>query len=244
MESSNPRAVIYCIRSHLTSLQSDEFICKPKLHQLLSSQEWILCKRSWREALNCYSKKCPKRALNKAMASLTLSDSKPNTLAPLSGLRLPCLPVALFSSISLTTLDLFSNNLDFLPPQISNLTNLRCLHIQHNLLKELPSEFSSLSLTLLNMDFNHIQHFPSHLPTTLQTLSLMGNRLGNITEEITRLQSLSWLKLKNNSLHHVPVYLSALTNLTYLNLLSNNVSDDLTHLSTLTKLKTLEYSNT
>ncbi|TDL23739.1 hypothetical protein BD410DRAFT_897349 [Rickenella mellea] len=73
------------------------------------------------------------------------------------------LPHELFHLGSLTVLSLRSNLLDEVPPQISQLKNLRELNVSNNRLKYLPGELQDMSLLSLAVDPNPFLQCPADI---------------------------------------------------------------------------------
>nr|CAD7453528.1 unnamed protein product [Timema tahoe] len=82
----------------------------------------------------------------------------------------------------LQVLDIHSNNLIFLPEDITLLRSLRILNVSSNNLKSLPEALGSLQkLRVLNVSFNNLRAIPSSMGKLcyLHTLDLRGNTFLN-----------------------------------------------------------------
>ena len=91
---------------------------------------------------------------------------------------------------NLITLDLSSNELEFLPCGLCKLTELKTLLVKNNVLCELPQCVStSQSLEVLNVSGNKLERFPAQVLPLLQLkqLHLGGNRIQSIPKEIAQL---------------------------------------------------------
>lgn len=168
-------------------------------------------------------------------------------------------------------LDIASNELNYLPDWIANLTELRYLNVgankltflsegisrchklhtlkaHKNLLKELPKQFSSLPIKVLNLYLNHMNYFPGFiwdyrqmeefswglsciaaLPKNisnwknLQWLSLVGNKLESLPLEICRLEKIKGMRLHKNRIKSLPERFGRLKSLEQLTLYCNDI---------------------
>jgi len=93
----------------------------------------------------------------------------------------------------LEKLYLVFNQISKIPPQISNLVNLRELYLHYNQLEILPSElFSKLNFTFHNL--------PSLALNKLEKLDISNNKIINISENLTKLTKLKELDVSENPL--------------------------------------------
>lgn len=101
------------------------------------------------------------------------------------------------------SLDLSTQHLKFLPPEIGSLKNLKMLYLDFNQIRTLPEELKSL--------------------TQLETLSLNHNSLTSIPESI-QLPKLKRLELRYNKLEQAP-HLNAFPKVQYIFLHHNKIKD-------------------
>lgn len=83
------------------------------------------------------------------------------------------------------SLDLSGKNLDKIPPEVFELTNLKVLNLFDNRIEEIPESISSLIY--------------------LEVLILMRNDLGSVPQEIVELSNLKKLNLSQNDLYEKDV---------------------------------------
>ena len=141
-----------------------------------------------------------------------------------------------------TKLDLSGEGLTFLPPEISQLSQLRELHLYGNQLTALPPEIGQLSqLEELNLSNNQ---FTDLLPeigqlSQLQILYLGGNQLTALPPEICQLPQLRLLALWGNKLTALPPEIGQLSQLHELHLQDNQLTALPAEIEQLTDLKGL-----
>ena len=124
----------------------------------------------------------------------------------------------------ISTLNLADNNIEVLPPEIAQLTNLTVLSLRNNQLSTLPPEFAQLTnLTGLSLSDNQLSTLPPEIAqlTNLTRLFLHNNQLSILPPEIAQLTNLTQLDLYNNQLSILPPEIAQLTNLTQLDLYNN-----------------------
>ena len=161
-----------------------------------------------------------------------------------------------------TELDLSSQDLHELPPEIGKLTHLKKLDLTNNLLKDLPREAANLThLTYLGLGFNQLPQLPS-VVTDLAGLTeldlgygrfreleskghranslwVQRNQLAALPAKISELRHLTSLDLRGNRLTALPAEISELRNLTSLDLRGNQLTAlpaEITELRSLTSL--------
>jgi len=160
----------------------------------------------------------------------------------LSGKGLTSLPPEISQLTNLRKLNLSSNQLTNLPAAIAQLSNLRELNLRHNQLTSLPVAIAQLSnLTVLRFGGNQLTSLPPAIAqlSNLITLDLSGNQLTNLPAAIAQLTNLRELDLRHNQLTSLPAAIAQLTLLITLNLRGNqlpNLPTAITQLSNLQRL--------
>ncbi len=101
-------------------------------------------------------------------------------------------------------LNLYQKNLTSIPPEISNLTQLRRINLSYNQLTTIPPEISNL--------------------TRLSHINLFYNQLTTIPPEISNLTQLGYIDLSYNQLTTIPDSIFLLSNLYYLNITQNRIT--------------------
>ncbi len=120
-----------------------------------------------------------KRAMRQCASELILNCLRnQHCTLDLTGLQLDSLPDLIWECTSIDELNIESNRLAHLSPQIAKLTNLRILNLSENLLTEIPQELNQLS--------------------DLTELHLEGNQLGSIPIELARIYSNCAIYLDGN----------------------------------------------
>ena len=176
-------------------------------------------------------------------------DTKDTSLN-LSYRSLRAVPSSVRSCPFLENLYLNNNEL-IIPPseQLSTLTHLETLSLEHNHLTMLPDTLWHLtSLIRLNLSHNPLGHIPVELgqlinlhelwltnlnlydtPTSLfvnlnqlEKLSLKSNQLRQLPADIGQLTELRWLSIEDNELNDLPDCLQDCTKLSNLNLNGNH----------------------
>lgn len=128
----------------------------------------------------------------------------------------------------LTCLDLSSNCIAKLPPQIKNLVTLTVLNIHNNNLDSVPAELGCLTnLTHLNLSHNKLCTLPATFfkLRELRTLNLAHNHLTDITDDIGDLVMLENLDISHNCLSILPPGVGFLTRLTQLDASDNKLTE-------------------
>ncbi|XP_066994565.2 leucine-rich repeat-containing protein 40 isoform X2 [Anabrus simplex] len=127
---------------------------------------------------------------------------------------------------ALTLLDLSSNSLTRISPNVKNLHSLTTLHLQDNGLDTLPDELGLLSkLTRLNISHNKICSLPPAIYNLLElrVLLVSHNQLEAVGEGICDLVMLNHLDLSHNCVASLPSGIGYLIRLTQLDLSHNNL---------------------
>ncbi|MEM7063477.1 MAG: COR domain-containing protein [Cyanobacteria bacterium P01_B01_bin.77] len=168
------------------------------------------------------------------------------TTLDLSSQDLTELPPEIGQLTSLKSLNLRSNRLSSLPPEIGQLTSLKSLAVNSNRLNSLPPEIGQLArLQSLTLSYNRLRiSLPPEIGqlTNLQSLTLSYNRLISLPPEIGQLTNLQSLTLSYNQLRiSLPPEIGQLTKLQSLDLRSNQLSLP-PEIRQLTKLQSLDLS--
>lgn len=109
----------------------------------------------------------------------------------LSNNLLPGLPPSVSRFQTLRRLNLSSNQIRELPPEICQLTGLEALEVKHNLMKGLPNKFGRLkSLKALNLSSNQFEQFPGQLCEleALRELRIGANFISHLPPSIGKLK--------------------------------------------------------
>ncbi|KAL5258185.1 hypothetical protein ACHWQZ_G012972 [Mnemiopsis leidyi] len=126
---------------------------------------------------------------------------------------------------SLQELELGSNNLHQLPPEIGKLVKLRKLNLLNNNLKELPEEISSLvALEDVNLGQNKFEHIPECLYSLpgICNLIISNNQIRTVEPaKLITMTSLVCLDLENNNIGRLPPELSLIPNIRTLLVMGN-----------------------
>ena len=128
-------------------------------------------------------------------------------------------------------LNLGFNQLQALPPEIGQLSNLTKLDLWHNDLQALPPEIGQLS-SLIHLNLSTDDHLPV----------MWNNHLQALPPEIGQLSSLTHLDVENNRLQVLPPEIGQLSNLTYLNLAGNRLQALPPEIGQLSNLSELDLS--
>ncbi|MBW4521928.1 MAG: leucine-rich repeat domain-containing protein [Scytolyngbya sp. HA4215-MV1] len=141
--------------------------------------------------------------------------------------QLSQLPPEIGQLASLQSLYLRSNQLSRLPPEIGQLANLQSLSLISNQLSQLPPEIGQLAnLQSLDLSDNPLSSLPPEIVqlANLQSLSLRSNQLSRLPPEIGQLVNLQSLDLRYNQLSRLPPEIIQLANLQSLYLSDNQLS--------------------
>ena len=169
------------------------------------------------------------------------AESKQPSL-DLASNQLTALPPEITKLTNLTELNLSGNQLTAIPPEITKLTNLTELRLSGNQLTALPPEISKLTnLTVLDLSRNQLTAIPPEISklTNLTELRLSGNQLTALPPEISKLTNLTELRLSYNQLTALP---PEITNFTVLDLSRNQLTALPPEISKLTNLTALGLS--
>lgn len=121
-------------------------------------------------------------------------------------------------SNSLKNVTLVNCKLKIIDPRILKLSNLNILDLQSNKITELPPELTSLCLRSLNLSDNKIEQFSKeicsgNLMKFLQNLNLNGNLISTLPPEFCHFKQLNTLKISSNKLYRLPENIGKLRNL-------------------------------
>ena len=188
-----------------------------------------------------FGRKLPLRS-ELILSEATLDEAGRVIELDLMGNNLQALPPEIGQLSNLTKLNLEHNQLQAIPPEIGQLSNLTLLDLARFQLQALPPEIGQLSnLTELYLEDNQFQALPPEIGqlSNLTTLHLMNNQLQALPPEIGQLSNLTELYLEGNQLQALPPEIGQLSNLTNLNLLDNQLQalpPEIGQLSNLTNL--------
>ncbi|KAI8552616.1 hypothetical protein RHMOL_Rhmol06G0280600 [Rhododendron molle] len=140
------------------------------------------------------------------------------------------LPVELSSCVSLETLILSRNKMKEWPGAIlKSLSNLSCLKLDNNPLRQIPSDGFQAAPKLQILDLSgNASCLPEHpafssLPQ-VQELYLRRIHISEFPSDLVQLQQLRLLDLSQNSLQLIPKGIKNMTSLTELDLSDNNIT--------------------
>ena len=156
------------------------------------------------------------------LSHLIVLDLSDNQLEFLPGLEF------IFHLSTLRKMNLSSNKIRILPPEISALENLEIFDIMNNQLEYFPKEISSLStLQYLNLSNNKVECIIDELCSlsSLKHLIADTNSISSISNKVGDMITLETLQLGNNQISRLPQSLSSLINLKHLDLSKNRLSE-------------------
>ncbi len=155
------------------------------------------------------------------------------------------LTYTIYKLYNLKILDLSSEKLQNIPPEIGNLHNLQELYLSDNQIEIIPPEIGLLhNLQELHLSHNQIQSMPPELGNlhNLQEIYLGCNQIKIIPHEIGNLHNLQILSLYNNQIKIIPPEIGNLHNLQNLNLFHNKLKSIPPELGNLHNLQQLYLS--
>jgi internalin A len=145
-----------------------------------------------------------------------------------------------------TSLNLVGEQIEELPEEIGQLTNLTFLDLRSNQLTALPESIGQLAnLMSLDLRLNRLTVLPDSICqlTSLTSLNISYNRLMSLPEFIGRLVKLDYFRISSNNLNELPGSIGELTNLTTLDITSNKLTALPESIGTLTNLTSLYLSS-
>jgi len=180
---------------------------KAQLHQLLAQakeEEWTdlylygsdYMPTSAAEFHNVFHCKVRAKDLPRKLGNLSLIQK-----FALVELDIDTLPQDIEQLTNLNWLIISKNQLSHLPDSIGQLTNLRSLSVWDNQLSSLPDCLSQLTnLKLLDVTNNQLRSLPDWIGqlTNLQSLAVVNNQLSNLPKSIVQLTNLLSLELFGN----------------------------------------------
>ncbi|XP_011061287.1 PREDICTED: leucine-rich repeat-containing protein 40-like [Acromyrmex echinatior] len=145
----------------------------------------------------------------------------------------------------LKMLDMSCNSLTVIDNKIELLTELNTLNLHSNLLEELPPEIGSLrKLKVLNLSDNRLKNLPHefYMLEELCELYLRSNQISILEAEIGDLIMLTYMDLSYNNLRELPIGMGYLVRLKTLNLCQNMIKELPPDVTNMRSLKTLDIS--
>jgi len=126
--------------------------------------------------------------------------------------------IDLEASLKTGELSLRNSGLEYLPPELFELTHLHALDISGNQITELSNIIKLKSLKSLRASINNISLLPEEIGqlTSLQNLELNANKLTCLPRSIGNLFNLEQLSIGKNPLTSIPDELSQLSSLRHL----------------------------
>jgi hypothetical protein len=141
------------------------------------------------------------------IAFISLLDTEKTVSIDLSNKDIDDLPPEIGNFTNLKFLNLSYNNLVSLPDEICKLSNLQTLLLLRNELIELPENFSNLKkLELLDISYNQISKLPANFEklSLLNSLDASYNMLKILPMQFVKLYNLKELHLEQNPFEYPP----------------------------------------
>lgn len=196
------------------------------------------------------TKLAKKPNLEKSTEKTTLVRWKTTGVISLSERGLKAVPEDVLAiGLSARVLDLGNNNLQEIPLEIGNLTNLQKLRLSVNNLSDNGLNWEGLVslkfLTTLALNYNRLTHVPPGIGmlTCLKQLNLAHNNLVHLPEEIGHLRQLEILRMNNNCLRTLPSTVGDCHSLLEADFSSNLLGELPNTLGNLTNIKVLQLAN-
>ncbi|WP_426476692.1 leucine-rich repeat domain-containing protein [Chryseobacterium sp. CBSDS_008] len=148
---------------------------------------------------------------------------------------------------NLMKLDLSINSITQLPESVAQLSNLTSLDVSNTSITQLPESIAQLSnLTELDVSNTSIIQLPESIGqlSNLTELDLSRNSITQLPKSIGQLSNLTKLDLSKNSITQLPESIGQLPNLTELDLSRNSITQLPESVAQLSNLTSLNVSNT
>ncbi|KAL3943758.1 MAG: hypothetical protein SGBAC_002181 [Bacillariaceae sp.] len=180
----------------------------------------------------------PKNKTGKKVVAQKLEHAKKTGVLSLAEHKLESCPRQVFEIAKLRTLDLSSNNIGALNPNVANLKSLKSLNLENNKLP--PGSLNPLgrlpNLQILNCGRNMlgrptednprlVDALPEQLPKGMKQLKVHGNFLSSVPRPIftSMLVKLESLDLSNNDIASIPEEIGNLKQLSELKMDFNSI---------------------
>lgn len=200
----------------------------------------------------------PKNKTGKKVVAQKLEHAKKTGVLSLAEHKLESCPRQVFEIAKLRTLDLSSNNIGALNPNVANLKSLKSLNLENNKLP--PGSLNPLgrlpNLQILNCGRNMlgrptednprlVDALPEQLPKGMKQLKVHGNFLSSVPRPIftSMLVKLESLDLSNNDIASIPEEIGNLKQLSELKMDFNSIVSLPSSIGSLAKLKVLSLKN-
>jgi|Transcript_15333 hypothetical protein len=181
-----------------------------------------------------------------------LADAARDGKLNISYMDLPCLETSRVLEIvgkipNLVELDLRSNDLTDLPPELATLRHLRNVKLTYNKFETIPVVLTKLKrLTSLNMGgclLRDVGALVGDLGKKVTDLDLSGNRIQSVHANIALCSQITYLNLENNSIAFLPETMGTMTALQVLDLSNNALGSLPDSFGGLTGLRRIEVNN-
>ena len=127
--------------------------------------------------------------------------------------------------VNLKSLELFENQIEFLPKNLGNLQKLEYLAFSHNKVKNIKPVKSLTRLKELYFHYNYVEDIsPIKCLVNLTEFGAQGNQIKDISA-VTNMVNLTWLGLMQNQIKAIPKKFVNLKKLQVCQLLYNNISN-------------------